>query len=94
MMATTNTVRLEARISPALRALLKQAAETEGRTITDFVSSAVFEAATKSIEKSSIIRFSLADQTCFSNALLDPPEPNTAMKRAVERNKKYFAEKQ
>ena len=45
MATTQNTARLEARISTELHALLKRAAETQGRTVTDFVISAVKSAA-------------------------------------------------
>ena len=37
MGSATSTARLEARISPELHAMLKRAAELEGRTMTDFV---------------------------------------------------------
>jgi uncharacterized protein (DUF1778 family) len=40
-MATTDTPRLEARIPQGLHALLRRAAEMEGRTVTDFVIQAV-----------------------------------------------------
>jgi uncharacterized protein (DUF1778 family) len=39
------TARLEARITPDLQALLKRAAELEGRSVTDFVITAAQEAA-------------------------------------------------
>ena len=43
------TARLEARISTDLHAMLKRAAELQGRTVTDFVVTAVQEAAQRSI---------------------------------------------
>jgi uncharacterized protein (DUF1778 family) len=79
------TARLEARISFDLHAMLKRAAELQGRTMTDFVVSAVQEAAQRAIEQAEIIRLSLADQQCFAQALLNPPEPAPAMLRAFER---------
>ncbi|PHM62842.1 DUF1778 domain-containing protein [Xenorhabdus ishibashii] len=93
-MATTNTVRFEARISPELRTLLKRAAEIQGRTMTDFVISVIQDAATRTIEQSNIIRLSLENQENFAKALIDPPEPNAAMNRAFERNKKLLKESQ
>jgi uncharacterized protein (DUF1778 family) len=42
---TAATARLEARISTDLHAMLKRAAEIQGRTMTDFVVSAVQDAA-------------------------------------------------
>ena len=45
MPTATATARLEARISTDLHAMLKRAAELQGRTMTDFVVSAVQDAA-------------------------------------------------
>jgi uncharacterized protein (DUF1778 family) len=82
------TARLEARISTDLHLMLKRAAELEGRTMTDFVVTAVQIAAQRTIEQAEIIRLSLADQECFAQALLSPPKPSQAMKRAfAHRNK-------
>lgn len=79
--------RLEARISPDLHALLKRAAELQGCTLTDFVVTAVREAAQRTLEQAEIIRLSRADQECFARALLTPPEPAPALKRAFARRR-------
>ena len=79
------TARLEARISTDLHALLKRAAELQGRTMTDFVIAAVQEAAHQAIEQAAVIRLSMADQECFAQALLSPPPPSPALKRAFAR---------
>lgn len=50
MRAATSTARLEARISSDLHAMLKRAAEIQGRTLTDFVVSAVRDAAQQAID--------------------------------------------
>ncbi len=83
--------RLEARISDELHALLKRAAEIQGRTMTDFVVAAVQEAAQRSIDQAGIIRFSLADQQCFAQALLAPALPTPALERAFVRRRKLVA---
>ncbi len=88
MPATMSTARLEARISADLHAMLKRAAEIQGRTMTDFVVSAVQDAAQEAIEKSAAMRLSLADQECFAKALLSPPRPTPALKRAFARRRK------
>ena len=87
MPTTGSTARLEARISTDLHAMLKRAAELQGRTMTDFVIAAVQEAAQRAIEQAGIIRCSLADQECFAQALLAPPQPNTALEHAFARRK-------
>ena len=50
----------------------------------------VQEAAQKAIEQADIIRLSLADQECFAHALLSPPEPAPALKRAFARRQKLL----
>lgn len=84
------TARLEARISTDLHALLKRAAEIQGRTMTDFVVSAVQDAAQKAIEQADVIRLSLADQECFAQAILSPPPPSPALKRAFTSRRKLL----
>lgn len=51
MPAANTTARLEARISTDLHAMLKRAAELQGRTMTDFVVAAVQDAAQRAIEQ-------------------------------------------
>jgi uncharacterized protein (DUF1778 family) len=82
--------RLEARISPDLRALLRRAAEIEGRTVTDFVIQAVQQAAQNTIERTTVIRMSLLDQQAFAEAMLNPPPMAPALKRAFERRRKLL----
>ena len=85
-MASSNfTARLEARISPDLHAMLKRVAELQGRTMTDFVVAALLGAAHRALEQSEVVRLSLADQECFANALMSPPQPSPALKRAFAR---------
>lgn len=89
-MPAAATARLEARISPELHAQLKRAAEIQGRTLTDFVVAAVQDAAQRAIEQAEVVRLSLADQECFTQALLSPPEPAPALKRAFERRRRLL----
>jgi uncharacterized protein (DUF1778 family) len=86
------TARLETRITPELQALLKRAAEIEGRTVSDFVVTAVRDAAERRIERSQVITLSLDDQRAFVEAILDPPEPTPALRRAFERHKALIKE--
>lgn len=89
-MAPNSTARLEARISTDLHAMLKRAAELQGRTMTDFVVSAVQDAAQRAIEDAEVIRLSLADQERVAQALLSPPKPVPALKRAFTRRSKLL----
>jgi uncharacterized protein (DUF1778 family) len=70
--------------------MLKRAAELQGLTMTDFVVSAVRDAAQHAIEQAEVIRLSRADQECFAQALLSPPEPAPALKRAFARRGKLL----
>jgi len=90
MSVSISTARLEARISTDLHAQLKRAAELQGRTMTDFVVSAVQDAAQRAIEQAEVIKLSLADQECFAQALLSPPKPTPALERAFTRRSKLL----
>ena len=85
MHTSPSTARLEARISTDLHAMLKRAAEMQGRTMTDFVVAAVQDAAQRAIEQAEVMRLSLADQACFAQALLSQPQPSPALQRAFAR---------
>ena len=84
------TSRLEARLPNEVHALLKRAAEIEGRTVTDFVVSAAREAAYRTIEATEIIRLSAEDQRQIAEALLNPPEPTPALRKAFQRRRELL----
>jgi uncharacterized protein (DUF1778 family) len=81
----TRTARIEARITPDALAVVKRAAAIQGRSVSDFVVAAAQEAAHRTIEETQIIRLSIEDQRVFAEALLNPPEPAPALKRAAAR---------
>jgi uncharacterized protein (DUF1778 family) len=80
--------RLEARVSPDVHALLKRAAEIEGRSLSDFVVTAARQAAEKTVVQANVITLSHADQLRFAQALIDPPPLASAMERAIDRCKR------
>ncbi len=84
------TARLEARLPADVHALLKRAAEMQGRSLTDFVVTAARDAAVKTIEIGEIIRLSVGDQRRIADALLTPPEPTVALRRAFERRNRLL----
>ena len=88
MMTSEPTARLEARLPVDVHAMLKRAAQIQGRTLTDFVVTAAQEAARHTIEDAEIIRLSAEGQRRFAEALLNPPEPNEALKRAFEHHRR------
>ncbi len=83
----STTARLEARLPHEVLARLKRAAEIQGRTLTDFVVAAADEAARRSIEQTEIIRLSIEDQRQIAKALLNPPRPTPALRRAFQRRR-------
>ena len=85
------TARLEARIAPEALAIVRRAAEIQGRSLSDFVVAAAQEAAQRTIEEAQIIRLSLEDQRRFAEALLNPAPLTPAMERAIERYRALIA---
>lgn len=77
------TSRIEARIAPDALATVRRAAEIQGRSISDFMVAAAQAEAERTIEATQIIRLSVEDQRSFADAILNPPKPNAALKRAA-----------
>ncbi|MFA6964625.1 DUF1778 domain-containing protein [Bosea sp. (in: a-proteobacteria)] len=82
-MKTQAVARLEARLPAELHAMLKRAAELQGRSLTDFVVGAARDAAQRAIEDASIMRLSAADQKRFADALFAPPAAGAELKDAA-----------
>lgn len=85
-----DTARLEARLPTEVHNLLKRAAEIEGRTLTDFVVDAAREAARRTLEEHNVLRLSVEDQERLAQALLNPPEPTAALRRAFDRRRELL----
>lgn len=90
-MTQTRSARLEARISPEALAVLKRAAEIQGRSLSDFVVAAAQEVAEKTIAETQIVRLSVEDQRLLAASLLEPPEPTTALRRARDAHRRLIA---
>ncbi len=90
MTKAVTIARLEARLPAEVHALLKRAAEIEGRSLTDFVVSAAQEAARKTIEDSAIIKLSAEDQQRFAEALIAPAPLTPAMERAISQHRRLI----
>ncbi|MSP02097.1 MAG: DUF1778 domain-containing protein [Acetobacteraceae bacterium] len=82
MRSEQRTARLEARIAPETLAVVKRAAQLQGRSVSDFVVAAARDAAQRTIEDVQIIRLSIEDQRRFVDLLLNPPALAPAMERA------------
>ena len=77
------TARVEARIAPEALAVVRRAAEIQGRSVSDFLVAAALKDAHQTIEDAQIIRLSVEDQQRFAEALLNPRPLAPAMKRAL-----------
>jgi uncharacterized protein (DUF1778 family) len=88
-MPAEQTARLEARLPASIYAMLKRAADLQGRSLTDFVVSAAHDAAQRAIEGEAIIRLSAEDQQRFAEALINPPAPNAALQRAKRQHQEH-----
>jgi len=78
------TARIEARIAPDALAVVKRAAEIQGRSVSDFVVAAAQEAAHRTLDEATLIRLSAEDQRRFVDLLLTPPPLAPALERARE----------
>jgi uncharacterized protein (DUF1778 family) len=81
---TTRSTRFEARFAPDVLAVIKRAAELQGRSVSDFIVAASQEIAQRTIEETSVFRLSLEDQRRFVDLLINPPEPNPVLQRAAK----------
>lgn len=70
--------RLEAQLPADIHALLKRTAEIQG------------EAANRTIEEIEILLLSTEDQSHFAEALISPPAPAAALKRAATRRRELL----
>lgn len=90
--ATTRNARLEARIAPKALALVRRAAEMQGRSVSDFVVAAAQDAAQRAIEEAQLIRLSVDEQRRFVDLLLNPPKRVAALRRARKAHAKVIVE--
>lgn len=76
------TERMQMRIDPAAKRTLERAAALSNTTVSAFVVSHALEAADHLIRKRERFVVSDRDWNLFFDALVDPPEPNAALRAA------------
>jgi len=79
--------RLEVRTTSDQKRLIERAAELRGTSVTDFVVSNIQAAAAETIREFESLSLRDEARKIFVNALLNPAEPNEALKAAVARHK-------
>jgi len=88
-MATALRVeRVEIRMTRMQKRDIERAANLRGTSVTDFILNAVQPAATETIREFEVLELRNEDRQVFVEALLNPPEPNEALKAAVVRHKR------
>jgi len=92
-MGATKTVakreRLEARVTPEVKAVIQRAADLTGRSLTDFLVSSAQAVAEDTIRTHEVIRLSARDSAILIEALLNPPEPNEKLRAAAEDYRRF-----
>jgi uncharacterized protein (DUF1778 family) len=79
--------RLEVRTTSAQKRLIERAAELSGTSVTDFVVARVQAAASETIREYESLSLRDEARAVFVQSLLNPPEPNEALKAAAARHK-------
>ncbi len=75
--------RFDARLNREQKLLIQRAAEMEGRSMTDFVLQSAAAAAERTIEERTVLVLSARDSLRFAKAILHPPEPGPALRKAA-----------
>ena len=90
-MKTGEKTRFDARLTREQKELFEYAATITGcRSLTDFVISSAQKEAEKAIERNQLLVIaSKRDREIFFKALVNPPKPNAALKKAVSRYNKF-----
>lgn len=78
--------RFYARLTPTQKDLLQRAAYLSGRSLSDFIVSIATERAEAVIREREIISLSVRNSQFFAELMLNPPAPNEALRKAVERS--------
>lgn len=84
MATAIKETRLQARLSETQKAILEQAAAIRGITLSEFVVSAAQTAAEEVIRDLRVIYLTAEGSRAFAEALLDPPAPNKALRKAFK----------
>jgi len=89
--ATAKTERLEARVPVFLKRMVQRAADLQGRSITDFVVSTLDKSARETVREHEVMKLNARDSLKLAKALIDPPAPNAALRKAMALHRKMVA---
>jgi uncharacterized protein (DUF1778 family) len=77
--------RLEARVTPEQKQLIARAAALRGSSVTEFIVASAQEAAAETIKDLEILNLRDKARDAFVDAVLHPPPPNEAARKAARR---------
>ena len=80
---TAQVARIEARISPELKAMFQTAADIENITLSEFLTKSAREAAQDIISNHNVLKLNAEDSRAFADAILNPKDPNEVLKKAA-----------
>jgi uncharacterized protein (DUF1778 family) len=80
--------RLQLRLDPRSKRVLQRAADFRHKTVTQFVLSTALREAEKVIRENATVPLADQDWKIFYDALIDPPAPNPALRKAFRRYRK------
>jgi uncharacterized protein (DUF1778 family) len=92
MSQTTKDARVVARIPPAVKETLHQAADLSGATLNQFLVQAALTAANQILETERTIVLSERDAQTVFDLLENPPTPNQQLLAAVDRHRAFIRE--
>jgi uncharacterized protein (DUF1778 family) len=90
---TKQSDRFDMRMPPEQKELLQRAADLQGRSLKDFVMDSAQRAAQEVIREHDVMTLSARDSRAFADAMLNPREPNAALRRAVARYRRDVEER-
>ncbi len=79
---SAKTERLEARLTAAQKALIQAACDLTGRSLSDFVTATVVEAANQAVRDYHRLTVTRRESEQLAAALDNPPEPTPALREA------------
>jgi uncharacterized protein (DUF1778 family) len=80
--------RLQVRLDAVSKSVLQRAANYRRKTVSQFVLATALEEAEKVIRENEVVSLSGADWKIFFDALINPPTPNAALRRAFAKYQK------
>ena len=85
--ATSKSERINLRLDAAAKHKIEQAASVEGRTVSGFILSSALACADAAVRAHETMVLGKRDAEVFLDAILNPPEPNEKLRRAMREHR-------